>query len=410
VNFNLLAMSLIEERIRKHPSIEEILGQIIKAAQTGFIAFYPCSRCTNELVKLLQQISPQTLTKVVGVFDNSPNAFAEAGMDVYPLAELNRVQPAPAVLVVAANVFYARETESVTRLIGSETRIINVSGIDLELSGTGREGLTAQIREVVELLADEKSRAVYLLAWLSRLLNDENLTELFADDGADEVSLVNGSATFYKNYRLDNLPPEIVRELDADIYSLKSVAAGSGDTVLDVGAFKGDTAVYFADMVGESGRVFSFEPVKANFIDLVHNVRQNRLENIVVPINKGCGRTSGSRSIATAPQGSPWAFFSEDRGVEHIDVTTIDDFVAGEKLKGVDFIKLDVEGMEREVIIGAEQTIALFRPKMAVSLYHKLLDLTELPLLLNAMASYNMYVRCKMAGPWSIFLYCEPKI
>ena len=57
-----------------------------------------------------------------------------------------------------------------------------------------------------------------------------------------------------------------------------------------------------------------------------------------------------------------------------------------------------------------EKIHADFRPKMAVSMYHKLLDLTELPLLLNSMADYNLFVRCKMAGPWSIFLYCEPKV
>jgi FkbM family methyltransferase len=155
--------------------------------------------------------------------------------------------------------------------------------------------------------------------------------------------------------------------------------------------------------------VISFEPVKSNYQDLVHNIRQNGLEHIVLPVNKGCGSASGSIRIATAPQGSPWAFFSPERGVEDIYVTTVDEFVAGEGLERVDFIKLDVEGVEREVIMGAKKTIVGFSPKMAVSLYHNLLDLTDLPLLLNSMADYKLYVRCKMAGPWSIFLYCEPK-
>lgn len=408
MNFNIFALSLIEERIKHHPTLEEILDRIIKAAQIGSIAFYPCSRCSNTILKLLQQLSPETMSKTVGIFDNSPDAFAEAGIAVYPPTELTRFNPSLAAIIVTANVFYARETERVTRLIDAATPIINISAIDLELAVADRSELVAQIRDVTGLLADEKSRAAYLLAWLARLLNDENLTQLFADDGESDVCSVNGT-TLYKKYRLDNLPAEIVRELNADVYSLKSIAAGSGDTVLDVGAFKGDTAIYFADLVGASGKVFSFEPVKANFKDLVHNVRRNGLEGIVLPVNKGCGRTSGRFSIATAPHGSPWAFLSPDRGVEDIDVTTIDEFVAGERLERVDFIKLDVEGEEHEVIMGAEKTIAGFCPKMAVSLYHNLADLTALPLLLNSMAAYNLYVRCKMAGPWSIFLYCEPK-
>jgi FkbM family methyltransferase len=408
LNFNQLALSLIEERLKSHPSTEELLGQIITAARSGSIAFYPCSRCTNDVVKMLQKSSPQTVASIAGIFDSSPDAFAEAGIAVYPPSEFPLFQPSLAAVVVTANIFYARETERIRRLLGPETPIINISGIDLELAGADRAELMVQIREVAGLLADEKSRIVYLLAWLARLLNDENLTQLFADDRESEVCSMNGT-TFYKNYRLDNLPAEIVGELEADVYSLKTISAASGDTVLDVGAFKGDTAIYFADLVGASGKVISFEPVKSNYQDLVHNIRQNGLEHIVLPVNKGCGSASGSIRIATAPQGSPWAFFSPERGVEDIYVTTVDEFVAGEGLERVDFIKLDVEGVEREVIMGAKKTIVGFSPKMAVSLYHNLLDLTDLPLLLNSMADYKLYVRCKMAGPWSIFLYCEPK-
>jgi hypothetical protein len=94
--------------------------------------------------------------------------------------------------------------------------------------------------------------------------------------------------------------------------------------------------------------------------------------------------------------------------VEDIEVTTIDEFVSNEQIERVDFIKLDVEGVERDVILGARKTISRFCPKMAVSLYHNLIDLTELPLLITEMAGYDLYVRCKMSGPWSIFLYCEP--
>lgn len=408
MNFNQLALTAIEQNIRQQPTEEELLQRIISAARSGLIAFYPCSRCTNELLRLLRQRSPQTLARIAGVFDNSPDAFAEAGVSVFHLSELPRFQSSLAAVVVAANVFYAGESGRVTALIGSGIPVISISGIDLELAAADRGELIKNINQVFGLLADEKSRAVYLLAWLARVLNDENLTELFADDAEREVSSVNG-AVFYKNYRLDHLPAEIVRELAADVYSFKSVTVRSGDTVLDVGAFKGDTAVYFADLAGASGKVCSFEPVRTNYQDLLHNIRQNGLEEIVVPVNKGCGQTSGRRKITTAPHGSPWAFFSVGQGGEDIDVVTIDEYVAAERLERVDFIKLDVEGVEHDVIMGGGQTIAGFRPKMAVSLYHNLLDLTSLPLLINSLAPYKLYVRCKMAGPWSIFLYCEPK-
>jgi len=408
MSFNRIALYIIEEKISNHPTLDELLQRIASAAQAGEIAFYPCSRCTNALLKLLKQRHPQVMSRIIGVFDSSPDAFAEAGVSVYPLADLSSKLPPSAAVVVASNLFHARDRAAVNALIGSGTPLIPLSGIDLELAGGDRGVLTSQIREVLGLLSDEKSRAEYLLAWLARLLNDENLTQLFADDSERSLFPLNGTVT-YKGFRLDKLPMEIVRELHADLYSFRSVAAVRGDTVLDVGAFTGDTAVYFADRLERSGKIVSFEPVSANYNDLVQTVRMNSLEDVVVPVNMACGKVSGKIKIATAPHGSPWAFFSPECGVEEIEVTTIDEYVAGEALERVDFIKLDVEGVEHDVIVGAARTIAAFRPKMAVSLYHNLADLTGIPLLINSMAPYNLYLRCRMEGPWSIFLYCEPK-
>jgi FkbM family methyltransferase len=408
LNFNRFALTLVDDLIVNRLTVKAILEKIIEPASRGRIAFFPCNRCSNDLLKLLKQHEPEIVDNIVGCFDKSADAFAVPGIALYPLDQLPAISPSLAAVIVTSNVFHAREMKEVTRLIGDAVPIVRVSGIELELAGLEPKELMPDIKKVLDLLSDEKSRLVYLLAWLARLLNDENLTQLFADDLERAFTITDGAVS-YKSYRLDNLPIDIVRELSVDIYAHKSVVARSGDTVLDIGAFKGDTAVYFADLVGAAGKVFSFEPVKANFNDLVRNVRQNRLDDIVLPVNKACGRTSGNVRIATAPHGSPWAFLSDERGVEDIEVTTVDEFVAVEGLERVDFIKLDVEGVESDAIMGAQKTIAAYRPKMAVSLYHNLVDMTELPLLVNSMAGYNLYIRCKMAGPWSIFLYCNPR-
>lgn len=408
MNFSTLAFSFIGERLKKRASVEAIVEQIKEKAQQGKIAFYPCNRCSNDLLKLLRQEAPEVLGAVVGCFDKSSAAFAEAGITVYALEDLPSFVPALSVIIVTSNVFFAKEALAVTSLPGVTTPIINLSGIDLELAELDAEELLGKIRDVYDLLADEKSRAVYLMIWLSRLLNDENLTYLFANDEVVET-FVQSNTTHYKQYRIDNLPDEIVRELNLNFYSMQGVAVASGDTVLDVGAFKGDTAIYFADLVGIGGTVFSFEPVSANFNDLVHNIRQNNLEGTVVPINKGCGRESGKVRIASALHGSPWAFISPGRGCETIEVTSIDAFVAEQQLTKVDFIKLDVEGLEYEVISGGEHVISRFCPKMAISLYHNIVDLTMIPLLVHSLAEYDLYIRCKMEGPWSILLYCAPK-
>jgi FkbM family methyltransferase len=409
MNFSSLAFSFIGERLRGRAPISAIVGQIRDVAKKGKIAFYPCNRCSNDLLKLLGHEAPDVLDNVIGCFDKSAEAFTESGIPVYLLGELPRFSPTLAAIIVTSNVFFAKETLAVKSLLGITPPIVNISGIDLELAGLESQTLIAKIRAVYDLLADEKSRAVYLYSWLSRLLNDENMTHLFANDEVTNTGSKN-DVTYYKEYKIDNLPDEIVTELNLNEYSMRDVKAAIGETILDIGAFKGDTAIYFADLVGASGKVYSFEPVSANYNDLVHNIRQNHLEGIVVPINKGCGQIPGNIRIATARQGSPWAFFSPDQGVEAIDVTSIDTFATEQQLAKIDFIKLDVEGMEYEVLKGGRRVISSFNPKMAISLYHNIIDLTEIPLLVNEMADYDLSIRCKMEGPWSIFLYCNPKM
>ena len=74
----------------------------------------------------------------------------------------------------------------------------------------------------------------------------------------------------------------------------------------------------------------------------------------------------------------------------------------------VDYIKYDVEGAEREALLGSAETIKTFRPRLLVSLYHRSEDLYELPLLLRALCpDYRMYLRRFAYVPaWDINLYC----
>ena len=51
--------------------------------------------------------------------------------------------------------------------------------------------------------------------------------------------------------------------------------------------------------------------------------------------------------------------------------TTLDRFVKKNFLEKVDFIKADIEGMERNLLAGAEETIKRFKPKLSICIYHR---------------------------------------
>lgn len=74
------------------------------------------------------------------------------------------------------------------------------------------------------------------------------------------------------------------------------------------------------------------------------------------------------------------------------------------------YIKIDVEGAEHNVLAGAQRTIQEYRPLLAVCLYHRPSDLWELPLFIHSLlADYEMYLRVYGDMLLETVLYCIPK-
>lgn len=142
-----------------------------------------------------------------------------------------------------------------------------------------------------------------------------------------------------------------------------------GDTVIDVGANIGTHAVAFSRMVGKGGRVFAFEPQPRIFKILEANIQLNHLENVFFS-DKAMGDFSGGVSIADLPPdtenfnfGSVNIFdYGSSFGTSGY-VTTIDSFTAD---LSPSLIKIDVEGMEAEVVLGARETIKRCMPILFV--------------------------------------------
>jgi hypothetical protein len=68
-----------------------------------------------------------------------------------------------------------------------------------------------------------------------------------------------------------------------------------------------------------------------------------------------------------------------------VSTVSIDDFVARENLPQVNFIKMDIEGAELPALQGAEETLRNFKPRLAISLYHRDTDLVDIPRYLNGL-------------------------
>lgn len=139
-----------------------------------------------------------------------------------------------------------------------------------------------------------------------------------------------------------------------------------GAVVLDVGAFLGTHTLAFARMVGEQGKVISFEPREAIRRLLSANVNRNGLRHVAV---ESCALGAGKAAVSipaldiAGVQNFGGLAIEEAAGdqgaqVERIAVRPLDDFALGR----VDFIKIDAEGMEADVLAGARRTLAEHRP------------------------------------------------
>jgi len=170
-----------------------------------------------------------------------------------------------------------------------------------------------------------------------------------------------------------------------------------GDIVSDIGAYVGDTTLWFSKAVGPQGKVYAFEPEPRNFEKLKANLERNRVTN-VIPLQLALSENEGEIQVASGAGSS--AIIQAGAGTS-VKVTTIDRFVKTNKLPRVDFIKMDVEGHELKVLAGAKETIKTFKPSLALSAYHRGEDFVELPnFLLELNPNYRFYLR-HCTSSWS---------
>jgi FkbM family methyltransferase len=134
-----------------------------------------------------------------------------------------------------------------------------------------------------------------------------------------------------------------------------------GAVVLDIGANIGALTLPFATLVGPKGAVIAFEPQRLCFQTLCANVALNSLTNVVT-FQRALGSEMG---VLRVPLTDPYQrnnygglALSADANGEHVEVWTIDEM----GLPAASLCKIDVEGMECEVLKGARGYIAEHRP------------------------------------------------
>lgn len=167
------------------------------------------------------------------------------------------------------------------------------------------------------------------------------------------------------------LERQSTQDFEPDILALFQALLKPESVVLDIGANIGCTAVFFSKLAHS---VIAFEPSPSTFAFLSKNVLTAGCGNVTL-INAGLGKSAAQLTLTSSENDRSGAFVSNQIEVsrpgyrtENISIRVGDEF--GLSLNRLDFIKIDVEGFEKDVIEGLLQTINRLRPIVALELNH----------------------------------------
>ena len=161
--------------------------------------------------------------------------------------------------------------------------------------------------------------------------------------------------------------------LQGDVYEKETVYVMSkllkkGDVVVDVGAHIGILTMFSSVLVGDSGKVFSFEPEAENFSLLCKNIAKNGINNVKC-INLALGNKNGKSKL----------YFNRDNDGGHalwdvgkhpfnnisrenpktvdIQVSTLDHVFESLNIDAPRLLKIDAEGLEYEILKGGKKKV-----------------------------------------------------
>ena len=199
------------------------------------------------------------------------------------------------------------------------------------------------------------------------------------------------------------------------------------ETYLDLGAYNGDTVQEFLQLTrGRYKKIVALEPDKKNFKKLTDFVRQNELKHITC-LQAGVWNDCGSLEL-TGNGGRQSTFWEADRSgfatqplsqtcsmkkkikKQQVTVVSVDAVLGNDR---ADYMKFDVEGVEKEALEGAAGHLVPdgngTLPKLLVAAYHHDEDLFALPMLLwKLQPEYKIYLRKHPYVPaWEINIFAK---
>ena len=173
-----------------------------------------------------------------------------------------------------------------------------------------------------------------------------------------------------------NNPTFAIGEQLAEVYTEGEMALGPEDVVIDCGANIGDFVRVC--LKAGVGKIVAIDPSPSNVEAMQRTFSQEIARGQVVVVPKGVWHEDSTMTMILYENTLLDSFVMHDRTENKqlggprpreikLPVTTIDKIVEELKLEKVTFVKMDIEGAERNAIRGAAKTITRFHPRMSLA-------------------------------------------
>jgi FkbM family methyltransferase len=188
---------------------------------------------------------------------------------------------------------------------------------------------------------------------------------------------------------------------------LDCIKIEESDIIIEGGVFDGITSLKMANYLG-AGKLYAFDPlISHEKNELFCNDKIEIIKEALWSENKDLYFINNGAGSYVSENYEENLFLGNFIKVKSI---TIDSFIENNKLEKFDFLKLDVEGSELNVLIGSINSIKKYRPKLAISIYHSLEDFFNIPFyLMSELEDYNFNIRLYSGALMDTVLYATPK-
>jgi len=149
----------------------------------------------------------------------------------------------------------------------------------------------------------------------------------------------------------------VLEVFEEGLYSAFNV---DGKVVIDVGAFVGDSAIYFASRGAK--KVIAVEPHPDAFREMLDNIKLNNLENVVVPLNVGLASKPGKICIEKVDiEGTIGTYHRPGECDAVVPAITLGDVVSRYVINRSAVLKMNCEGCEFDVILNDYEHVRIFK-------------------------------------------------